>query len=247
MKLFDLKDRVVLITGSSRGIGRALAEGFREAGAIVYGTGSKPESIEWMNGTGIEGRVADVSKSGTMLPIIEEIKQKHGKLSCLINNAGIASNTPAVAFKDDEIYKIIDTNFVGVFRACQAYYKTHKQLGGNIINVASVLGLRGYSLSSVYSGTKGASIQVARSLAAEWVNNGFRANVICPGFIETDMNKMIRDKPQVYEAVSQGIPMRRMGKPEDIVGAAIFLASDASSYITGQVLTIDGGMSTLMR
>ncbi len=247
MKLFDLTGRAVLITGASRGIGKALAEGFRDAGAIVYGTGSKPESIEWMKSAGIEGRVADVSKSGTMLPIIEEIKQKHEKLSCLVNNAGIASNTPASAFKDDEIYKIIDTNFVGVFRACQAYYKTHKLIGGNIINIASVLGLRGYSLSSVYSGTKGASIQVARALAAEWVLNGFRANVICPGFIETDMNQMIRDKPQVYDAVSKGIPMRKMGKPEDIVGAAIFLASDASSYITGQVLAVDGGMSTLMR
>ncbi|MCB1178427.1 MAG: SDR family oxidoreductase [Leptospiraceae bacterium] len=247
MSLFDIKGRAVLITGASRGIGKALAIGFKDAGAIVYGTGSREESIAWMKDEDIIGRVADVSKSGTMTPIIEEIKLNYGKLSCLINNAGIASNTPAVGFKDDEIYKIIDTNFVGVFRACQAYYKSHKQIGGNIINVASVLGLRGYSLASIYSGTKGASIQLARALGAEWVKNNFRANVICPGFIETDMNKMIRDKPQVYEAVSESVPMKRMGKPEDIVGTAIYLASDASSYITGQIISVDGGLSTLMR
>jgi 3-oxoacyl-[acyl-carrier protein] reductase len=243
--LFDITNRTVLITGASRGIGKALAEGFKEAGAIVYGTGSKENSIEWMNGTEIQGRVADVSKAGTMNSIIDEIKHKHGKLDCLINNAGIAVNTPAVGFKEEEIYKIIDTNFVGMFYACQYYYKTHKLIGGNIINVSSVLGLVGYSLSSIYSGTKGAAIQLTKSLAAEWINNNFRLNAICPGFIDTDMNKMIKDKQQVFEKVSQSIPMKRLGSPEDITGAAIYLASDASKYVTGQVIVVDGGLTAL--
>jgi 3-oxoacyl-[acyl-carrier protein] reductase len=246
MGLFDLNGKTVLVTGASRGIGKALVEEFIRSNAIVYGTGSKEESIVWMKGTGIEGRVADISKAGTMAPIIDEIKSKHGKLDCLVNNAGIAVNIPAVAFKEEDIYKIIDTNFVGMFRTCQAYYKSHKLLGGNIINVSSVLGLVGYSLSSVYSGTKGAAIQLTKSLAAEWVNNNFRLNAICPGFIDTDMNKMIKDKPQVFESVSKGIPMKRLGKPEDIAGAAIFLASDASSYMTGQIIVVDGGLSSLM-
>jgi 3-oxoacyl-[acyl-carrier protein] reductase len=246
MGLFDLNGKTVLVTGASRGIGKALVEEFIRSNAIVYGTGSKEESIEWMKGTGIEGRVADISKAGTMAPIIDEIKSKHGKLDCLVNNAGIAVNIPAVAFKEEDIYKIIDTNFVGMFRTCQAYYKSHKLLGGNIINVSSVLGLVGYSLSSIYSGTKGAAIQLTKSLAAEWVNNNFRLNAICPGFIDTDMNKMIKDKPQVFESVSKGIPMKRLGKPEDIAGAAIFLASDASSYMTGQIIVVDGGLSSLM-
>lgn len=236
-----------MITGASRGIGRALAEGFRDAGAIVYGTGSKPESIEWMMSSDIQGRVADISKPGTMQPIIEEIKSKHSKLDCLINNAGIAVNIPASAFKEEDIYRIIDTNFVGMFRTCQAYYKAHKLMGGNIINISSVLGLVGYSLSSIYSGTKGAAIQLTKSLAAEWIGNNFRVNVICPGFIDTDMNKMIKDKPQVFETVSSNIPMRRLGKPEDILGAAIFLSSEASSYMTGQVLVVDGGLTSIMR
>lgn len=242
-----MKNRSILITGASRGIGRALASGFKKSGAIVYGTGSKPDSIAWMEASGIEGRVADISKSGSMLPIIEEIKSKHGKLDCLINNAGIAVNIPAVAFKEEDIYKIIDTNFVGMFRTCQAYYKTHKLLGGNIINISSVLGLVGYSLSSIYSGTKGAAIQLTKSLAAEWIGNNFRVNAICPGFIDTDMNKMIKDKPQVFDTVSSNIPMKRLGQPEDIVGASIFLASDSSSYMTGQVIVIDGGLTSIMR
>ncbi len=247
MNLFDLKGQTVLITGASRGIGKALALGFRDMGAIVYGTGSKESSIEWMHSENIHGRVADVSQVGTILPIIEEIKSKHEKLNCLINNAGIASNTPAVAFKEEEIYKIINTNFVGTFRACQAYYKTHKLLGGNIINISSVLGLVGYSLSSVYSGTKGAVIQLTKSLAAEWIGNNFRINAICPGFIDTDMNKMIKDKPQVFDKVANNIPMRRLGNPEDILGAAIYLASSASSYVTGQIIVIDGGLTSLLR
>ncbi len=247
MSFFDVRNRTILITGASRGIGKALALGFQEVGAVVYGTGSKEESIRWMSEQGIEGRVADISKKGSMDPIIEEIKSKHGKLDCLINNAGIAVNIPAVAFKEEDIYKIIDTNFVGMFRACQVYYKTHKLIGGNIINISSVLGLVGYSLSSIYSGTKGAAIQLTKSLAAEWIGNKFRVNAICPGFIDTDMNKMIKDKPQVFETVSSSIPMRRLGKPEDIVGAAIFLASDSSSYMTGQVIVIDGGLTSVMR
>jgi 3-oxoacyl-[acyl-carrier protein] reductase len=246
MGLFDVTNKTILITGASRGIGRSMAEEFSKAGAIVYGTGSKPESIEWMKEAGLEGRVADIKEKGSMSPIIEEIKTKHGKLNCLINNAGIAVNIPASAFKEEDIYRIIDTNFVGMFRTCQAYYKSHKLIGGNIINISSILGLVGYSLSSVYSGTKGAAIQLTKSLAAEWVNNQFRLNAICPGFIDTDMNKMIKDKPQVFESVSKGIPMKRMGRPEDIAGAAIFLASEASSYMTGQVITIDGGLTTIL-
>ena len=132
-----------------------------------------------------------------------------------------------------------------MFRTCQAYYKTHRHIGGNIINVSSVLGLVGYSLSSIYSGTKGAAIQLTKSLAAEWINNNFRLNAICPGFIDTDMNKMIKDKQTVMDKVNQSIPMKKLGSPEDITGAAIYLASDASKYVTGQIIVIDGGLTAL--
>ncbi len=243
MNLFNIKGKSVLITGASRGIGKTLALGFRDAGAIVYGAGSRPESIQWMESEGINGVVLDVRSETDAFQIIGKIKEKHGRLDTLINNAGIATNTPASGFKEDELQNIVQTNYVGVFRNCQAYYKHHKKEGGNIINVASVLGMVGSKLASVYSGTKGAVITLSKALAIEWCNNGYRVNVICPGLIDTDMTDMIKSKEAIISQVLAGIPMGKLGKPEDILGAAIYLTSDASSYMTGQTIVIDGGLT----
>lgn len=243
MSLFDVKGKTILITGASRGIGKTLALGFRDAGAIVYGAGSRPESIEWMSKEGINGVVLDVRNEGAAFEVIGQIKTNHGRLDTLINNAGIATNTPASGFKEEELQNIVQTNYVGVFRNCQAYYKHHKKEGGNIINVASVLGMVGSKLASVYSGTKGAVITLSKALAIEWCNNGYRVNVICPGLIATEMTDMIKDKEFIMKQVLAGIPMGRLGKPEEILGAAIYLASDSSSYMTGQCIVLDGGLT----
>ena len=245
--LFSVKDKTVIITGASRGIGKVFALGFRDAGAIVYGTGTKPDSISWMEKEGIHGRVLDVSKPDGIEDLFKEIKKKHGLLNCLINNAGIAWNKPASAFKEEDIQTMINTNFAGVFRMCQAYYKTHKHQGGVIVNISSILGLVGYSLSSVYCGTKGAVIQLTKALSAEWLSNGFRLNAICPGFINTEMTEMLKKKPELMKKFSENIPMKRIGDPEELVGAAIFLASNASSYMTGQIITIDGGATSIIK
>ena len=240
--LFSVKDKTVIITGASRGIGRRLAEGFRDAGAIVYGTGSRPESVEWMSGTGIEGRAANLMEPGAMAAVIEEVHGKHGRLDCLINNAGVATNIPSMGFKEDDMERMIDTNFKGVFRACQAYYKLQRKSGGGvIINVSSVLGHVGTKLAAVYCGTKGAVIQMSKALALEWAGSGFRINALCPGFIDTDMTEMIQSRPAVLKQMNDSIPMGRMGQPDDLLGASIFLASAASAYMTGQSLVIDGG------
>lgn len=241
--LFNVKNKTVLVTGSTRGIGKYFAEGFKNAGAIVYGTGSSQESIKKFDGSGIKGFAADIRQPDVMTPIIESIVKEHGRLDVLVNNAGIASNKPAAFLKEDEIESIIQTNFTGVFRACTAYYKIHKKKGGNIINIASILGMRGTKLASVYSGTKGAVINMTRALAVEWIGSGYRVNAICPGFIDTDMTEMIKEKPDVLEQMTNAIPMGRLGKPEDLVGAAIFFASDASSYVTGQTIVVDGGIT----
>ncbi len=242
--ILSVKDKTIIVTGASRGIGRAIAETLRDRGAVVYGTGSRPESIEWMNAdSAVQGRVANVREPGAMAEIIQEVHDKHGRLDVLINNAGIASNTPASSFKEDEMEAIIDTNFKGLFRACQAYYKLQRKSGGgNIINVASILGLVGTTLASVYCGTKGAVINMTRALAVEWASSGFRLNCICPGFIETDMTEMIQKRPAVMEKMLEAVPMKRIGRPDDLVGAAVFLASDASKYMTGQTVVVDGGM-----
>jgi 3-oxoacyl-[acyl-carrier protein] reductase len=246
MDIFSVKDKTVLITGASRGIGKSYGLGFKEAGAIVYGTGTSSKSISWMKEYGIEGRVNNVLEDDQIKEIIEEIKIKHGKLDVLINNAGIAMNKPASVMSEKDMNDLIDINFKAVFRSCQAYYKTHKKIGGNIINISSVLGLRGFALSSVYSGTKGAIIQLSKACVAEWARSNFRINVICPGFIDTDMNRALKESETIMESIKKKIPMGRMGKPEELLGTAMYLSSSASSYLTGQIIVVDGGMTEVI-
>ena len=244
-KLFDVAGKTVLITGASRGIGKALAEAFRDAGAVVYGAGSREESVSWMADAQIRPCVIDVTRPNMAREVIDDIRAEHGRLDCLINNAGISSNTPASAFKEEEMERIIDTNFKGVFRACQAYYRAQKRDGGVIINVSSALGLVGYMLASVYSGTKGAVISLTKSLSLEWSGSNFRVNAICPGFVETDMTAGMTKNKSVMDQVTAFVPMKRIGKPEEVAGAAIYLASEGASYVTGQIIVVDGGMTAV--
>lgn len=243
MDLFSVKDKAVLITGASRGIGRALAEGFSNAGAIVYGTGSKPESIAWTSGTSIKGVAADLRSETEMKDLIEQIGKDHGRLDCLINNGATTLDLPASTIKEKDLENLVSTNFKGVFRACQAYYKMQRKRGGNIINIASIAGLHGAFLMSVYAGTKAAIIQMGNSLAVEWASSGFRINAIAPGFTETDMTASIRKNEDYSEKLIESIPMHRIARPEEMLGAAIFLASDASSYVTGSTIVVDGGIA----
>jgi 3-oxoacyl-[acyl-carrier protein] reductase len=244
-ELFSFQDRVILISGASRGIGRALAEGFRDAGAIVYGTGTREESIAWMEGSGIHGRLLDVASPDQAAPLIDEIVKRHGRLHCLINNAGISSITPAAHFTEEEMQRMIETNFKGAMRLCQAYYRAQRRQGGVIINVSSVMGIVATVLASVYCGTKGALIQLTKALAIEWARAGFRVNALCPGFIDTDMTSHIQAREGLMDRMVESIPLRRIGRPEDLVGPAMLLASDAASYMTGQCIVVDGGMTAM--
>lgn len=238
----DFTGKTVLITGASRGIGRAIAEAFHENGATVYGTGRSLESASWMTDAGMHPLVYDLT-NGDPAELIRQILERQEKIDCLINNAGISSSTPASGFKEPEVSSIIDTNFKGLFFLCQAYYKTHKRTGGNIINVASVLGMVTTLLASIYSGTKGAVLQLTKSLALEWASSGFRVNAICPGFIDTDMTSKMQKRQSVMDHMMAQLPLKRLGKPEEMAGAALFLASDLSSYMTGQSIVIDGGLT----
>ena len=240
--LFDLQGKIVLITGAGRGIGRALAEGFLEAGAIVYGTGRAPESVEWMKTTGIRGLVYDIREKDKVEQTLKQIISEHGRLDCLINNAGVTSHTLAVGYKEDEIDDMFAINFKGALWHCQSYYRLQKKKGGVIINISSSGALRGLKATSVYAASKAAIVQLGKSLSVEWVRNGFRVNTIAPGFIETDMTSNINSKPGVREQIVETIPMKRIGRPRDILGPALFLASEASAYMTGELVVVDGGM-----
>lgn len=239
LEMFSVRGRCALVTGASRGIGRAIARVLVDAGVVVYGTGRTPSSVAAMTELGVQGRVADVRDKGAAVAILDEIIERHGRLDCLINNAGLLSSTPAGALKAEQVDDLFDTNFKAGLWYAQAYYRKQRRRGGNVVNIASVLGLRGLRGSSAYCASKGALLQMTRALSAEWAPYGWRVNAVCPGLIETDMNDGVD-----YHKATSLIPMRRAGNPDDIAGPVLFLMSDASRYVTGQTLIVDGGMTS---
>ncbi|MCB1323755.1 MAG: SDR family oxidoreductase [Spirochaetales bacterium] len=241
--IFTVAGKSVFITGASRGIGKAIALAFQKAGARVTGLGSRPESVDWMADSGITPLVGDVADPDFMPGAIEQVIKHHGTIDCLINNAGVNANVPASSTKDETFQHLLDVNVRGLFRACQAYYKARRKEGGVIINVASIAGFIAAPLNTAYSATKGAVLQLTRSLAVEWAGSNFRVNAICPGIIDTDMSARVTGSEGNRAKAEAFIPMKRIGKPEELVGAALFLASEASSYMTGQLIVVDGGVS----
>jgi 3-oxoacyl-[acyl-carrier protein] reductase len=240
----SMDNKIVVITGASRGIGKAIALGLRDAGAYVIGTGSKPESVEWMQEEhGIEGHAIDVRDREAMNNLFNGVVRKRKKVDCLINNAGIADHTMASWLDDERMTEVMDINLISVMRCCQAYHKTHRKLGGNIINMSSIMGVVGGDVSSIYSASKAAVSMLTKSLAIEWAPYKFRVNALCPGLIDTDMLTDLKNNKTIFENEINKIPMKRMAKPQELVGAATFLASDASSFMTGQNLIIDGGVT----
>lgn len=243
-----LDGKTALVTGASRGIGRAVALALAAAGARVainYAGNVKAAeevkaAVEAAGGTAILCQ-ADVADSAAVEAMVAAVAKEFGTIDILVNNAGITRDTLLIRMKDEDFAKVLDTNLKGVFYCTKAVSKLMmKKRAGRIVNMASVIGLVGNAGQANYAAAKAGVIGFSKSVAKELASRGITVNVVAPGFIGTDMTA---DLPEtVKEKALADIPLGKMGEPEDVANAVLFLASDQASYITGQVVNVDGGM-----
>ncbi len=250
LELFSLAGRVALVTGGSRGLGLEIARGLGEAGASIAITARRQQwlspAVEELRSQGIdcEGYLGDVSRLESVETCVASVLQRSGTIDILVNNAGITWGAPPESMPLDKWRAVLDVNATGLFIVTQVVGRHMLERGsGRIINVASIVGLRG-SRSDVlqaagYTASKGAVIALTRDLACQWAARGVTVNAIAPGFFPTRMTEgLIADRG---DRILSGIPLGRLGAPDDIKGAAVYLASPAGAYVTGQVLSVDGG------
>ncbi len=248
---FDVRGMKVLVTGASKGIGFAVAEGFAKAGAqiaMVSKTESalveSAEKLARRYEVKITAQVGDVSRPKDIKHCVDEILREFGKIDVLINNAGLNVRIPAVDVTEDNWDAVLDTDLKGAFFMAQTVGKHMIQQGsGRIINVSSVGGHVALRTGVAYAAAKAGLNHITRVLAVEWAQKGVRVNAIGPWYFKTPLTeKLLEDKAYVEDILAR-TPMRRVGDVQELVGPAIFLASHASSYVTGQILNVDGGMS----
>ena len=244
----DLGGRVALVTGSTRGIGRAIAAALARAGARVAVTGreqAKADAVaqELANETGAEvrGFAADLSEPSQAAALVDAVEQAFGQLDILVNNAGLTRDNLLMRLKDDDWDAVINANLRGAFATCRAASRgMMKRRYGRIVNVASVVGLTGNKGQANYAASKAGLIGMTKSIAKELASRNVLANVVAPGFIDTDMTAAMT--PEARASLSAGIPLERLGTPEDVAGMVVVLASDLTAYVTGQVFVVDGGL-----
>ena len=253
MSLFDLTGKVAVVTGSSRGIGRAIALRFAEQGARVVVSSRKIEAcqavvadIEAAHGAGQAIAVAaSISSKSDLERLIAETGEKLGSVDILVCNA--ASNPyygPMAGISDEQFRKILDNNIIANHWLAQfAAPGMIARKDGSIIIVSSIGGIKGSPVIGAYNVSKAADMQLARNLAVEWGEHNIRVNCIAPGLIKTDFARALWEDPKMAKAVEQGTPLRRIGDPDDIAGAAVYLASAAGRYMTGQTIVVDGGVT----
>ncbi|CAN5909117.1 3-oxoacyl-[acyl-carrier-protein] reductase [soil metagenome] len=245
-----LEGKVALITGASKGIGRAMALKFAEMGARVAFTylssvekGQQVEQELGEQGTPCKGYRSDASDFGQAEKLVESVVADFGRLDILVNNAGITKDGLLMRMSEEQWDAVINTNLKSVFNLTKAATKPMmRQKSGSIINLTSVVGIKGNAGQANYAASKAGIIGFTKSIALELGSRNIRSNAIAPGFIETEMTGELDQS--VVEEWKKAIPLRRAGTPEDVANCAVFLASDQSAYISGQVLQVDGGMLT---
>jgi 2-deoxy-D-gluconate 3-dehydrogenase len=247
--LFSLDGQVALVTGASRGLGQAIAIALSNAGAdIVLHSNSTPadataRKIAETSGERTKVVTADLTSSAAASGLVAEAHAAFGRLDIVVNNAGTIRRKPAAEHDDDFWDEVIAVNLSSVFRVCRAAGKHFLAAGqpGKIINIASLLAFQGGVTVPGYAAAKGGVVQLTKALANEWAASGINVNAIAPGYMETDNTTALRADATRFRQISERIPAGRWGKPEDLGGAAVFLASRASDYVHGHVLVVDGG------
>jgi 3-oxoacyl-[acyl-carrier protein] reductase len=240
----NLNGSIALVTGASRGIGRAIAERLVADGATVIGTATSENGAQaisdYLQGNG-EGKVLNVADPDSMQALLSDITKKHGSVDILINNAGITRDNLLMRMKDDEWQSIMDTNLTSIFKMSKAVLRgMMKKRKGRIINIGSVVGSTGNAGQANYAAAKAGVIGFSKSMAREVASRGITVNVVSPGFIDTDMTKTLTDDQKA--SILKDIPANRLGDPKEIAAIVGFLASDDAAYITGETIHVNGGM-----
>ncbi|MDP1604507.1 MAG: 3-oxoacyl-ACP reductase FabG [Legionella sp.] len=242
-----LQDKTALVTGASRGIGKAIAISLAQKGAYVIGTATSTDGalaisnyLKEMNLAG-EGITLDVTSKDSVEGLMTQLSDENKLPSILVNNAGITNDNLLLRMDDEEWYRVIETNLNAVYRMSKACIKPmFRARWGRIITIGSVVGSSGNSGQGNYTAAKAGIIGFSKSLAQEMASRGITVNVVAPGFIDTDMTQVLPD--MVKDEMLKRIPMKRLGKVEDIAETVAFLASDSASYITGETIHVNGGM-----
>lgn len=241
----ELAGEIALVTGGSRGIGHAICTVLAEAGAtvaVVARNGARAAEVAAaLPGTGHLGLSCDVSDAEQVKDAVKRVESELGPVGILVNNAGVTRDNVLLRMSDDEWDDVMAVNLKGAFLMTRAVYRgMMKRRAGSIINVSSVVGLMGNAGQANYAASKAGLLGFTRSVARELASRGVRCNAIAPGYIRTDMTAELTEEQT--QSLQQGIPMQRLGEPDDISGVVRFLAGPSARYITGQVLAVDGGM-----
>jgi 2-deoxy-D-gluconate 3-dehydrogenase len=246
-KMFRLDGEVALVTGSSRGLGAAMAIALAEAGADVVlhdrcCSGETERAIRERTHVRTKCLVADLMDRAAAMQLVDQAVEAMGKVDILVNNAGIIRRAPAAEYPDLDWDEVVEVNLTAVFRLCRAAGAKMLARGhGKIVNIASLLAFQGGILVPSYAAAKGGVMQLTKALANEWAAGGVNVNAIAPGYMRTENTKALQEDPVRHKQITDRIPAGRWGEPSDLAGPVVFLASKASDYLNGHVLVVDGG------